>query len=112
MVNEMRQRFPTRQRCQPYFRQSYAAPARTIPSRRRRSGRHTTFTKNVVLLANDSSDVVPRGARREQLHDAGQIANLVAFFKDWSGREVVQHLEERFSTLLDLTKPFPRYVYS
>ena len=112
MANEMGQRFPTRQpRYQPYYpRHSYAAPSRTtIPNRHPRF-RRSTFTKNVLLLAHDSSDVVPRGARREQLHDAGQIANLVAFCNDWTEHEVVQHLEDRFATLLDLTKPFPRYI--
>ena len=66
------------------------------------------FTKNVVLVGHDYGDLVPRGAKREQLHDAGQIANLVEIFANWN-EEVYKTIEHRFQSLIDISKPFPRY---
>ena len=52
----------------------------------------STYTKNVILVAHDSSDVVPRGAKREELHDTGQIANLVELSTAWEEGVVYERL--------------------
>ena len=57
---------------------------------------------------NGTSDLIPRGSTREQLHDAGQIANLVELSMSWTEEEVYRQLESRFA-IMDMTKPFPRY---
>ena len=49
------------------------------------------------------------GATREQLHDAGQIANLVEIWAAWDEEVVYRKLESRFIHLIDMTKPFPSY---
>ena len=95
----MRERFPgqnssggssTRRRLpQPYYpRRNYTASAipRSVSSRNQQPPRiqaRSTFTKNVVLLSSDCSDVLPRGNAREKLHDSGQIANLVELDVNW-----------------------------
>ena len=120
----MRERFPgqnssggssTRRRLpQPYYpRRNYTASAipRSVSSRNQQPPRiqaRSTFTKNVVLLSSDCSDVLPRGNAREKLHDSGQIANLVELDVNWCQEEVFGRIESRFSDLLDMSKPFPR----
>ncbi len=123
VASEMRERFPgqngsggssRRRLLQPYYpRRNYTASAipRSISSRNQQSPRvqvRSTFTKNVVLLASDCSDVLPRGNAREKLHDSGQIANLVELDVNWCQEEVYGKIECRFPNLLDMSKPFPR----
>ena len=44
--------------------------------------------KNVVLLAVESSDIIPRGNKREEVHDFGQVVNLFEMDVNWSAEEM------------------------
>ena len=70
-----------------------------------------TFTKDVVLLAKSDGDCIPRGARRSAMYDRGKIVNMVDFKSSWSEQEVRGHIEHCFKNVIDLNKPYPRYVY-
>ena len=121
VASEMRQRFPAstnrqsrqyypynpRHNYTPQLRQSRILSSHSKPLKT--PVRSATYTKNVILVARDSSDVVPCGAKREQLHDAGQIANLVEICTAWDEEMVYRKLESRFLHLIDMNKPFPRY---
>lgn len=122
IYSEMRDRFPgqsggssRRRLSHPYYpMRNYAAASaipRSVPSNDRLSSRvqvRSRFTKNIVLLSIDCSDILPRGNAREKIHESGQIANLVELDINWQQEEVYRHVETRFSNLLDMSKPFPR----
>ena len=115
----MQQRFPTLgtrgERMHPYIpRCTY-----TAPSVRPRGSAHRhaptvlsaskTFTRDVLLL-EPSQDSIPRGAARAALHDKGQIVNMVDLRSSWDEDKVRVMLETCFEGILDMTKPYPRYV--
>lgn len=69
-----------------------------------------TFTKDIILLTKADGDCVPRGSKRSSLYDSGRIANMVDFQSSWSEERVRGHIEHSFKGLIDLNKPYPRYV--
>lgn len=65
------------------------------------------FTKTVVLV--DSTDTkVPRGIRRQQLHEMGAVIDLVDFFTGWREGKVREAIERAFGGMIDDSKPDPR----
>lgn len=111
-------RFPTlsQTRFTPYTpRHTYRAPAggaRSVPRRQASiAAIAKTFTKDVILLTRADGDSVPRGSRRSVLYDGGRIANMVDFQSSWSEERVRGHIEHSFKGLIDLDKPYPRYMY-
>lgn len=118
---EVDQRFPTissrRMQAAPYIpRHTYtlpARPSRSVPQRRASNvvGVSKTFTRDVVLLTKSDDGTIPRGARRAVLYDKGRIANMVDFQASWDEVAMRTRVEECFSGVLDLNKPYPRYVH-
>ena len=112
--SEVQMRFPmlSQTRFAPYT--PYRAPAggtRCIPRRRTAvAAVAKTFTKDVVLLTKDDGECIPRGSRRSVLYDGGQIANMVDFQSSWSEEQVRGRIEHCFKGLINLEKPYPRYV--
>ena len=110
-------RFPTlsQTRFTPYTpRHTYRAPAcraNSVPCRRASVAVIAkTFTKDVILLTRGDGDSIPRGTKRSVLYDSGRIANMVDFQSSWSEERVRGHIEHSFKGLIDLEKPYPRYV--
>ena len=117
---EVRQRFPTLgtrgERMHPYIPRRTYKPATVRP----RSSAHRraptvlsiskTFTRDVVLL-EPSQDSIPRGAARAALHDKAQIVNMIDLMSSWDEDKVRVVLETCFDGILDVTKPYPRYVH-
>ena len=64
------------------------------------------FTKTVVLV--DSTDInVPRGVRRQQLHEMGAVVDLVDFFTGWRECKVRETIESALGGMIDDEKPTP-----
>ena len=117
MRSEIQQRFPTlaTNRFAPYVpRHSYRPPASSVRVPRRRAanviGIAKTFTKDIVLLTRADGDYIPRGSRRSVLHDESRIANMVDFQSSWTEQQVMERIESCFKGLIDVAKPYPRYV--
>lgn len=100
-------------------RTTYVPPrlaARSSSSRQRRSqcfgeshSRGRWFTKTVVLV--DSNDTnVPRGVRRQQLHEMGAVIDLMDFFTGWREGKVRDTIEGAYGGMIDDEKPAPRYT--
>ena len=68
-----------------------------------------TFTKDVILLVRADGDCIPRGSRRAMLHDESRIANIVDF-QSWTERQVTERIASCFKGVIDVAKPYPRYV--
>ena len=66
------------------------------------------FTRSVVVV--DGTDTnVPRGHRRQYLHDKGLVIGFVEFNTGWSEDQVYSELERLLgSQIIDLSKPHPR----
>lgn len=104
------------QRFTPYQVPQYHRRTSYIPSRRARSTSQRTsagprgrwFTKAIVLV-DDSDIYVPRGYRRQQLHEMGAVVDLVDFSTTWSEKDVRQAIEAAFGGMIDEDRPPPRY---
>lgn len=117
MRSELEQRFPTlsQSRFAPYVpRHTYRPPASSTRFPRRRAstvvGVAKKFTKDIILLARADGDSIPRGSKRAVLHDEARIANMVDFQSSWNERQVMERIESCFKGVIDLAKPYPRYV--
>ena len=62
--------------------------------------------KNVIMV--DSSDVsVPRGPRRQRLHEAGMVVSFMEFNTLWKEDVVIQTIENAFKNVLDESQSHP-----
>ena len=115
--SELASRFPTIGSSRaPYIpRRSYAQcvlPHRRLPvppSGLGKRPRKSIFTRDIVLLDDTESMIIPRGSNKSLKYDLGMIASLVELDSSWNERRVVQKIEECFKDSLDFQQPSPRY---
>jgi hypothetical protein len=55
---------------------------------------------------------VPRGKRRQDLHEAGAIIDLVDFYTNWSEEKVREVIEEALGGIVDTPTPPPPIEFS
>ena len=82
---------------------AHQAPLGRVPLGRK-------FSKNIVLVSSDE-EVVPKGRRRQNLHEAGALIHSVNFFTNWTEAEVRVSIERALGGVLDDLKPQPRYMH-
>nr|XP_023695243.1 uncharacterized protein LOC111858077 [Paramormyrops kingsleyae] len=70
-------------------------------TRRTRELQHVTFTKEVVLLPDNSSTLVPRRASKAWLYDHGHVKSAVEFNIEWDESEVMATIRRSFMPLVD-----------
>ena len=82
---------------------AHQAPLGRVPLGRK-------FSKNIVLVSS-AEEVVPKGRRRQNLHEAGALIHSVNFFTNWTEAEVRVSIERALGGVLDDSKPQPRYMH-
>lgn len=60
------------------------------------------------MFVSSTEESVPRGLRRQQLHELGAVVHSFAFWANWSEGEVRAALEEALGGVNDPAKLAPR----
>ena len=67
------------------------------------------FTRSIIVVDSESENV-PRGAHRQRLHEKGLVVSFVDLWTNWS-EDVFQAIESALQGVIDVSKPYPRYVH-